>query len=91
MDDNAFAIESGKFFEVIGKVSFRLVWPDSADSKMLLEDGQHPQMQNLAHDFVRTNMSVFYEWTNKNEGNFATPLGYAVSSWQYAGNWNIAP
>jgi len=59
-DQNAFTIESGKYFEVLGKVRFELA---------------NGQINDLQYDWINTTRENFYKMANKNSENFLTPRG----------------
>jgi 2',3'-cyclic-nucleotide 2'-phosphodiesterase (5'-nucleotidase family) len=76
LDPNAFTIESGKYFEVIGVINFELA-----------QDGS---MQNLATQWVDTSVQNFMTLSGTTAQTFDTPQGLKTSSliqsyWQELG------
>mmetsp|Transcript_52588 Transcript_52588/g.132259 ORF Transcript_52588/g.132259 Transcript_52588/m.132259 type:complete len:567 (-) Transcript_52588:64-1764(-) len=73
-DENAFAIESGKYFENLGLVTFKLPAPP----KGLRATGSGPYptlMANQTYQWINTTMENFYTLANRTEKNFLTERG----------------
>lgn len=60
---NAFTIESGKYFEVIGHITF---------------DVCNSNITNVQHEWIPTNLDTFYQITGTTSKNFDTPLSLSM-------------
>jgi len=61
-DSNAFTIESGRYFEKLGLISFDL-------------ETDEPSMSHLQYEWIDTTRENFYSLTNTDEKTFLTPAG----------------
>jgi len=75
LDNNSFTIESGCFFQNLGVIRFRLEGPfeDLSDA---IEP--HYQIVDLSHEWIDTNINVFYNMTNLTSETFPTSAGLQV-------------
>lgn len=67
LDANAFTIESGKYFEVLGVINFDI-------------SSQDGSMQNLGTQWVDTSIQNFISLSGTTEATFDTPQGLATSN-----------
>jgi len=63
-DANAFTLESGCYFQTLGRIDFNL--------------GDDGSLQNLATEWMDTSLDAFYAWSNTTAETFLTPEGAAV-------------
>ncbi|ELR17382.1 5' nucleotidase family protein [Acanthamoeba castellanii str. Neff] len=70
LDPNAFTMESGKYFEVVGHVTFDI-------------DQDH-QITQFQQEWVNTSRSNFYSLAKKNAGNFLTERGRKTKNFIYS-------